>query len=70
MTREELFVTTKLWNDHHAAADVEPTLRASLERLGLDFVDLYLIHWPVTTGKNARPGPTIQPPLEVSIPFR
>jgi len=46
LPREELFVTTKLWNADHG---YEKTLRAfdaSLERLGLDYVDLYLIHWP------------------------
>ena len=43
--REELYVTTKLWNDRHRDADV--ALSESLERLGLDHVDLYLIHWPV-----------------------
>ncbi|BCL24058.1 oxidoreductase [Streptomyces tuirus] len=44
--REELFVTTKLWN---ADQEYDSTLRAfdtSLDKLGLDFVDLYLIHWP------------------------
>src|SRR5699024_179614 len=44
--REELFVTTKVWN---ADQGYENTLRAfdeSLERLGLDYVDLYLVHWP------------------------
>lgn len=43
--REELYVTTKLWNDRHLDADA--ALSESLERLGLDHVDLYLIHWPV-----------------------
>jgi 2,5-diketo-D-gluconate reductase A len=45
--RDELFITTKLWNDEH---DYDAALRAfdaSLARLGLDVVDLYLIHWPV-----------------------
>jgi diketogulonate reductase-like aldo/keto reductase len=44
--REQLFVATKLWN---AEQGYEPTLaacRASLERLGMDYIDLYLIHWP------------------------
>jgi 2,5-diketo-D-gluconate reductase A len=45
IAREELFVTTKLWNDDQA--DPEGAFQRSLEELGLDYVDLYLIHWPV-----------------------
>jgi 2,5-diketo-D-gluconate reductase A len=45
--REELFVTTKLWNADQGAGRVEPAFERSLEKLGLDYVDLYLIHWPV-----------------------
>ena len=45
--REELFVTTKLWDDAHAFDDAIAACEASLERLGLDYVDLYLIHWAV-----------------------
>ncbi|OBF58636.1 dehydrogenase [Mycobacterium sp. 852002-53434_SCH5985345] len=44
--REELFVTTKLWNNNHRPERVKPALRASLDRLGLDAVDLYLVHTP------------------------
>jgi hypothetical protein len=44
--REELFVTTKLWHDHHAYDAALRAFDASLERLGLEHVDLYLIHWP------------------------
>jgi 2,5-diketo-D-gluconate reductase A len=44
--REEIFVTTKLWNDRHDHEDAQQALRESLDRLGLDSVDLYLIHWP------------------------
>jgi diketogulonate reductase-like aldo/keto reductase len=44
--REDLFVTTKLWNNNHRPDRVEPALRASLNRLGLDAVDLYLVHTP------------------------
>ena len=46
VTREELFVTTKLWNDSHSYELAHQALEDSLERLGLDYVDLYLIHWP------------------------
>jgi 2,5-diketo-D-gluconate reductase A len=45
--REELFVPTKLWNDAHAFDDAIAACEASLERLGLDHVDLYLVHWAV-----------------------
>ncbi|MFP3115418.1 aldo/keto reductase [Streptomyces sp. Iso 434] len=51
--REELFVTTKLWNSDHG---YDPALRAfdsSLEKLGLDHVDLYLIHWPLPAKDTA-----------------
>lgn len=58
--REELFITTKLWSDAHARDAVEPALNASLQRLQLDYVDLYLVHWPVTN----KPGPTLNPPAE------
>ena len=44
--REELFITTKLWNSDHVAGTAPAAIAASLEKLGLDFVDLYLIHWP------------------------
>ncbi|MEX2441182.1 MAG: aldo/keto reductase [Pontimonas sp.] len=44
--REELFVTTKLWNTEQGAEAPRPALEESLRKLGLDYVDLYLIHWP------------------------
>ena len=45
--REQLFVTTKLWNDDQGYDGALRAFDASLKRLGLDYVDLYLIHWPV-----------------------
>jgi diketogulonate reductase-like aldo/keto reductase len=42
--RDDLFVTTKLWNNNHRPERVKPALQASLNRLGLDVVDLYLVH--------------------------
>ena len=44
--RDDLFVTTKLWNNNHRPERVRPALQASLNRLGLDAVDLYLVHTP------------------------
>lgn len=48
LPREELFITTKLWNDDQGYDSALKAFDASLKRLGLDYVDLYLIHWPAT----------------------
>ena len=45
--REQLFVTTKVWNDDMRRDRVEAAFDESLRRLGLDYVDLYLLHWPI-----------------------
>ncbi|MFE9571109.1 aldo/keto reductase [Streptomyces sp. NPDC006692] len=47
VAREELFVTTKLWNSQQGYDSTLRAFDASLDKLGLDYVDLYLIHWPV-----------------------
>ncbi|EIP97431.1 aldo/keto reductase, diketogulonate reductase [Opitutaceae bacterium TAV1] len=44
--RADLWITSKLWNDKHAEADVIPAFTKSLADLGLDYLDLYLVHWP------------------------
>jgi alcohol dehydrogenase (NADP+) len=46
IARADLFVTSKLWNNNHRPERVEPAFEASLERLGLNYLDLYLIHTP------------------------
>ena len=46
--RDQLFITTKLWRDSHLPDDAKAAIHTSLEKLGVDFVDLYLIHWPAT----------------------
>nr|XP_032525422.1 aldo-keto reductase AKR2E4-like isoform X4 [Danaus plexippus plexippus] len=45
--REELFITDKLWNTHHKREQVVPSLRESLCKMGLSYIDLFLMHWPM-----------------------
>ncbi len=46
--REDVFLTTKLWNSNQGYAQAHKAFEASLKRLGMEYVDLYLLHWPVT----------------------
>ncbi len=46
LPREELWITSKLWNDKHGEADVLPACEQTLKDLQLDYLDLYLVHWP------------------------
>ena len=46
VSREQLWVTSKLWNDKHGESDVIPSCRKSLADLQLDYLDMYLVHWP------------------------
>lgn len=52
VTRDELFVTSKLWNSEHDPKDVEPAIRSTLKDLGLDYVNLYLMHWPIASQRG------------------
>ncbi|MGH8161893.1 MAG: aldo/keto reductase [Gammaproteobacteria bacterium] len=52
MKREELWITSKLWNDAHDPENVKPALETTLRNLRLDYLDLYLMHWPVALREN------------------
>jgi D-xylose reductase len=48
-SREELWITSKLWNSYHRPEHVRPAIERSLKDLGLDYLDLYLVHFPIAT---------------------
>lgn len=48
MNREDIFITTKLWNNDQRLGNIREALDTSLEELVVDYIDLYLIHWPVS----------------------
>ena len=52
LSRDELWVTSKLWNGFHDPADVIPAIKASLQALKLDYLDLYLMHWPIAFARH------------------
>jgi diketogulonate reductase-like aldo/keto reductase len=48
LKREDLFIVSKVWNTHHSRELVRKCLNETLNNLGTDYIDLYLIHWPVS----------------------
>lgn len=59
--RQDLFVTTKVWNHLHRYEDVIWSLENSLKTLQLDYVDLFLVHWPIAAEKETQEKPKIGP---------
>ncbi|KAG8220457.1 NADP-dependent oxidoreductase domain-containing protein [Butyriboletus roseoflavus] len=67
VSREELFITSKLWNSSHQPHLVEAALDETLEQLGLDYLDLYLVHWPVAFAPGKGLSPVNQSTGEVEL---
>ncbi|KAJ5112792.1 hypothetical protein N7532_000837 [Penicillium argentinense] len=60
LKREDLFITSKLWNSQHRPEVVEASLDECLAELELDYLDLYLVHWPVAFQKGASYFPLVE----------
>src|SRR4051812_11091481 len=53
VTRKDLWMTSKLWCNAHGKKNVGPAIRKSLSDLGLDYLDMYMVHWPVALKPSA-----------------
>ena len=57
--RDDIFVCTKVWNHLHEPDEVSWSLETSLKNLRLDYVDLFLVHWPIAIEKNSENMPLV-----------
>jgi len=53
VARKDLWITSKLWSNAHGRGNVEPALRKTLNDLGLEYLDVYMIHWPIALKPSA-----------------
>ncbi|KAL1935642.1 hypothetical protein VTP01DRAFT_4782 [Rhizomucor pusillus] len=65
--RDQLFITSKLWNTHHRPEYIKAGVKASLKALGLEYLDLYLIHWPVSFTPAFKPEDTPTVPTKEDL---
>ncbi|WIA20539.1 hypothetical protein OEZ85_004932 [Tetradesmus obliquus] len=65
--RSELFVTSKVWNTHHKPADARASVQQSLKDLGLQQLDLVLVHWPEAWAAGSDPEGTVIPDDSISL---
>lgn len=66
--REDIFITTKVWNHLHRYEDVLWSLENSLQKLKTSYVDLFLVHWPIAAEKDGQEKPKIGPDGKVFSP--
>lgn len=57
--REDIFICTKVWNHLHEPEEVKWSLNNSLENFGLDYIDLFLVHWPIASEKDDKNMPKL-----------
>jgi alcohol dehydrogenase (NADP+) len=70
VTRREVWITSKLWSNAHGRDNIDAALESTLKDLGLDYLDLYLIHWPIPLKPSAvfaSSGADFERPAEVPI---
>lgn len=67
--RSDIFICTKVWNHLHEPEEVEWSLNSSLSKFGTDYVDAFLIHWPIAAEKESNEKVKIGPDGKVNMPF-
>ena len=68
LPREDLWVTSKLWNDKHAPGDVVPACRRSIADLQVGYLDMYLVHWPFPNVPPTWRGCELPEPRRPALP--